>query len=134
MHRSQQIALRGEPAGTGEVRAPYGLDPSHAVPARGFDRRLQGSCHGGAAFTPRGYTVQTLTFRRIVIGLLSLLASSGMSLPVVAGMIAPDSTPDKPELHSLEPADLAVLVNVADPLSVAIGAYYAAQRHIPKAN
>ena len=57
-----------------------------------------------------------------------------MSLSAVAGMVAPDSTPDKPELHSLEPADLAILVNVADPLSIAIGAYYAAQRHVPYRN
>jgi uncharacterized protein (TIGR03790 family) len=34
----------------------------------------------------------------------------------------------------LGPRDLAVIINTADPLSVAIGSYYATQRHIPAAN
>jgi uncharacterized protein (TIGR03790 family) len=34
----------------------------------------------------------------------------------------------------LRPTDLALIVNTADPLSVAIGAYYAQKRRIPKAN
>jgi uncharacterized protein (TIGR03790 family) len=37
-------------------------------------------------------------------------------------------------LRGLTPADLGILVNVADPLSVAIGDYYAAKRHVPRAN
>ena len=39
-----------------------------------------------------------------------------------------------PVSRGLTPAQLAVIVNTADPLSVAIGAYYAARRHIPKTN
>lgn len=55
------------------------------------------------------------------IALLGLLLSVN-SLAVGAGP------------RGLTPAQLAVVVNTADPLSVAIGSYYAAKRHIPKAN
>jgi uncharacterized protein (TIGR03790 family) len=36
--------------------------------------------------------------------------------------------------RGLRPAQLAVIINTADPLSVAIGAYYTSRRHIPKTN
>ncbi len=57
-----------------------------------------------------------------------MLSASG---PAAA---AADSTAGAASLRGLKPADLAVLINVADPLSVDIGAYYAAKRRIPKAN
>jgi uncharacterized protein (TIGR03790 family) len=50
-----------------------------------------------------------------------------------AAMLLSVPKPSKPALR-LEAANLAVVVNTADPLSVAIGAYYAAKRHIPKSN
>jgi uncharacterized protein (TIGR03790 family) len=41
----------------------------------------------------------------------------------------PASHPD-----GITPLDLAVVINTADPLSVAIGEYYARQRHVPASN
>jgi uncharacterized protein (TIGR03790 family) len=55
-------------------------------------------------------------------------------LSVSGAAAATASTPATSPSRGLKPANLAILINVADPLSVAIGAYYAAQRHIPKAN
>jgi uncharacterized protein (TIGR03790 family) len=43
-------------------------------------------------------------------------------------------TPAAEAAGSLGPADLGVVINVADPLNVAIGNYYIARRHIPPAN
>lgn len=39
-----------------------------------------------------------------------------------------------PACHALEPATLGVVINEADPQSVAVGTYYAKQRHIPEKN
>ena len=44
------------------------------------------------------------------------------------------ASPNGPESHGLGANDLAVVVNTADPLSVAIGNYYVEKRRIPKAN
>ena len=48
---------------------------------------------------------------------------------------APGQTPARTPLsRGITAAQLAVVVNTADPLSVAIGDYYVRQRHIPKGN
>lgn len=58
-------------------------------------------------------------------------------LALIAGLSpAPASQQQPDHLHSpgLGPADLAVIINTSDPLSVAIGNYYLRRRHIPKGN
>jgi uncharacterized protein (TIGR03790 family) len=48
--------------------------------------------------------------------------------------LPPASASKSGETTRLRPADLAVVINTADPLSVAIGNYYVDKRHIPKGN
>src|SRR6202034_2720517 len=44
------------------------------------------------------------------------------------------ATPGTPSAQGLTAAQVAVVINTADPLSVATGDYYARQRHIPRGN
>jgi uncharacterized protein (TIGR03790 family) len=50
------------------------------------------------------------------------------------GAAAAANSSETPPARSLGAADLAVIINTADPLSVAIGDYYVRRRHIPKTN
>jgi uncharacterized protein (TIGR03790 family) len=52
-----------------------------------------------------------------------------------ASISPPQSAPASPQSSGhLGAAQLALIINTADPLSVKIGAYYAKRRHIPQAN
>jgi uncharacterized protein (TIGR03790 family) len=58
----------------------------------------------------------------------------GMMMSANGPAVGVEPTADMQPARGLKPAEIAVVVNTADPLSVAIGAYYVAKRHIPKAN
>ncbi len=62
------------------------------------------------------------------------VALVGLILFVSGPAVWAVSATDAQLSRGLKPAELAVVVNTADPLSVAIGAYYVARRHIPKGN
>jgi uncharacterized protein (TIGR03790 family) len=66
---------------------------------------------------------------RAALGALALFLSIGPCLSQELTTF----TPMRARLQ-LGPEQLAVVVNTADPLSVAIGAYYVAERHIPQIN
>jgi uncharacterized protein (TIGR03790 family) len=59
-------------------------------------------------------------------------------LPVAPGVLAIANAAPKQQsvqaVHRLDATGLAVVINTADPLSLAIGAYYVRKRHIPAAN
>jgi uncharacterized protein (TIGR03790 family) len=64
---------------------------------------------------------------------------AGKLLVIVLALAAATAFGAEPgEIHArargLGPDEIAVVINTADPLSVAIGSYYATQRHIPAAN
>jgi uncharacterized protein (TIGR03790 family) len=66
-------------------------------------------------------------------------AAPGRSASVAAGALVlllqgPSLRGATPPPHRLNAADLAVIVNTADPLSVAIGDYYVRRRGIPQVN
>ena len=64
--------------------------------------------------------------------------SCAMTAILFAGLLlalqAPMSPVQGEEQRGLGARDLAVVINTADPLSVAIGEYYARQRHVPAEN
>jgi uncharacterized protein (TIGR03790 family) len=62
----------------------------------------------------------------------AILLQLGLGSAPSAAMLS--SVPTPQSALRLESGNLAVIVNTADPLSVAIGAYYVARRHIPKTN
>jgi uncharacterized protein (TIGR03790 family) len=62
----------------------------------------------------------------------ALLCFAAILPPPVAALNSTTFGANPPS--GLNATELAVVVNVADPLSVAIGAYYVKKRHIPKAN
>jgi uncharacterized protein (TIGR03790 family) len=73
--------------------------------------------------------------RLLPITLLCTLACQAhLATGVQPAVAAQPALAAVPLSSRLSATDLAVVVNTADPLSVAIGAYYAAKRHIPRAN
>ena len=64
----------------------------------------------------------------------------GLLLPIAIALltqqfaVASSRPAHGPADSGLRPDDLAVVVNTQDPLSVAVGAYYVVERHIPEAN
>lgn len=57
-----------------------------------------------------------------------------LALPLVSHIAATATEHHPAHVDGIEAANIAVVVNTADPLSVAVGEYYATARHIPLAN